>query len=91
MRDALSLFPIVQGNNVAFENLGEHAFFRILETIPSNGALIATSDTDIQIKEYYFLENDKKSDETEENQVPVYADEEFTEEEFIQIKTDFES
>ena len=91
IREALSSFPIVQGNNVAFDNLGEYAFFRILETIPSSGALIVTSDTDIQIKEYYFLENDKKSVEDEENPEPIYTDEEFTEEEFLQIKTDFES
>ena len=58
IKEALALFPIIQGDNVVFENLGECVFFRILETIPSNSALITTSKTDVQIKEYYFLKKD---------------------------------
>ena len=66
-------------------------FFRILETIPSNSALITTSKTDVQIKEYYFLEKDKKLENASENLKQSYANDEFTEEEFLQIKIDFES
>ena len=84
-------FPIIQDTNVAFENLGEHVFFRILETIPSNRPLIVTSDTEIRVKDYYFLEPDKKLDDAEENPELTITDEEFTEEEFLQIKTYFES
>ncbi len=86
---AMISFPIIQDSNVAFENLGEHVFFRILETIPPNRPLIVTSDTEIQIKDYYFLEPDKKSDDSEENPELTITDEEFTEEEFLQIKTNF--
>ena len=74
-----------------FENLDGYAFFRVLETIPSNSALIVTSKTDFQIKEYLFLENDKKLDDTSENTEQSYTNDEFTEKEFLQIKTDFES
>ena len=91
IKETLKSFPIIQGENVAVENLGEHVFFRILETIPSDSALITTSDTDIQIKEYYFLEEDKKSEDIPKNLKPRYANEKFTEEEFFQIKMDFEN
>ena len=91
IKEALTLFPIIQGDNVVFENLDEHVFFRILETIPSNSALITTSKTDVQIKEYYFLEKDKKLRDISENLKQSYTNDEFTEEEFLQIKTDFES
>jgi transitional endoplasmic reticulum ATPase len=90
IKEAMTSFPIIQDSNVAFENLGEHVFFRILETIPPNRPLIVTSDTEIQIKDYYFLESDKKSDDEEKNPELTITDEEFTEEEFLQIKTDFE-
>jgi transitional endoplasmic reticulum ATPase len=90
IKEALTSFPIIQDNNVAFENLGEHVFFRIIETIPSNRPLIVTSNTKIQIKDYYFLEPDKKSEDAEENPELIITDEEFTEEEFLQIKADFE-
>jgi hypothetical protein len=89
--EALTLFPIIQGDNVVFENLDEHVFFRILETIPSNRALITTSKTDVQIKEYYFLKKDEKLEDSSENLKQSYTDDEFTEEEFLQIKIDFES
>ena len=91
IKEALTLFPITQGDNFVLENLDEHVFFRILETIPSNRALITTSKTDFQIKEYYFLEKDKKSEDTSENLKQNYSDDEFTEEEFLQTKIDFES
>lgn len=91
IRESLAWFPITQGDNIVFENLGEHIFFRILETNPSNIALIVTSKTDLQIKEYFFLENDKKLDNTLDNTKQSYVDDEFTEEEFLQIKIDFES
>ena len=91
IKEALTLFPIIQGDNVVFENLDEHVFFRILETIPSNSALITTSKTDVQIKEYYFLKKDKKLDDSSENLKQNYSDDKFTEEEFLQIKIDFES
>ena len=91
IKEALTLFPIIQGDNVVFENLDEHVFFRILETIPPNSALITTSKTDVQIKEYYFLKKDKKSDDSSENLKQNYSDDEFTEEEFLQIKIDFET
>ena len=91
IKNTLTLFPIIQGDNVVFENLDEHVFFRILETIPSNSALITTSKTDIQIKEYYFLEKDKKLEDTSENLKQSYTNDEFTEKEFLQIKIDFES
>jgi len=91
IKEALTLFPVIQGDNVVFENLGEPVFFRILETIPSNSALITTPKTDVQIKEYYFLERDKKSEDASENLKPSYANDEYTEEEFLQIKIDFES
>ena len=74
-----------------FENLDEHVFFRILETIPSNTALITTSKTDVQIQEYYFLKKDEKLDDSSENLKQNYSDDEFTEEEFLQTKIDFES
>jgi len=74
-----------------FENLDEPVFFRILETIPSNSALITTSKTDVQIKEYYFLKKDEKLDDSSENLTQNYSDDEFTEEEFLQTKIDFES
>ncbi len=92
IKDALITFPIVQENNVAFENLGEYVFFRILETIPPNRPLIATSDTEIHVKDYYFLEPDKKHDDKDEEEgleIKI-TDEEFTEEEFLRIKTIFE-
>jgi transitional endoplasmic reticulum ATPase len=91
IKEAMISFPIIQDSNVAFENLGEYVFFRILETIPPNRPLIVTTDTEIQIKDYYFLEPDKKSDDDDENPELTITDEEFTEEEFLQIKTDFES
>jgi len=91
IKDALTLFPIIQGDNVVFENLDEHVFFRILETIPSNSALITTSKTDVQIKEYYFLEKNKKLEGASENLKQSYSNDEFTEKEFLQIKMDFES
>ena len=91
IKEALTLLPIIQGDNIVFENLDEPVFFRILETIPSNSALITTSKTDVQIKEYYFLERDKKSEDPSENLKQNYADDEFTEEEFLQIKIDFGS
>ena len=91
IKDALTLFPIIQGDNVVFENLDEHVFFRILETIPSNSALITTSKTDVEFKEYYFLEKDKKLEDSSENLKQSYTDDEFTEDEFLQIKMDFES
>ena len=91
IKEALTWFPIIQGDNVVFENLDGYAFFRVLETIPSNSALIVTSKTDFQIKEYLFLENDKKLDDTSENTEQSYTNDEFTEKEFLQIKTDFES
>jgi len=91
IKEALTLFPIIQGDNVVLENLDEHVFFRILETIPSNSALITTSKTDVQIKEYYFLEKDKKLEDTSENLKQSYTNDEFTEKEFLQIKIDFES
>ena len=93
IRDALISFPVIQDNNVAFENLGEHVFFRILETIPPNRPLITASDTEIQVKDYYFLESDKKSDENDDDQEGLeikITDEEFTEEEFLRIKASFE-
>jgi len=91
IKEALTLFPIIQGDNVVFENLDEHVFFRILETIPSNTALIITSKTDVQIQEYYFLKKDEKLDDSSENLKQNYSDDEFTEEEFLQTKIDFES
>ena len=91
IKEALTLFPIIQGDNVVFENLDEHVFFRILETIPSNTALITTSKTDVQIQEYYFLKKDEKLDDSSENLKQNYSDDEFTEEEFLQTKIDFES
>jgi len=91
IKEALTLFPIIQGDNVVFENLGERVFFRILETIPSNSALITTSKTDVQIKEYYFLKKDEKLEDSSENLKQSYSEYEFTEEEFLQIKIDFES
>ncbi|MDH3780230.1 MAG: hypothetical protein OES15_05165 [Nitrosopumilus sp.] len=91
IKEALTLIPIIQGDNIVFENLDEPVFFRILETIPSNSALITTSKTDVQIKEYYFLEKDKKLENASENLKQSYANDEFTEEEFLQIKIDFES
>jgi len=91
IKEALTLFPIIQDDNVVFENLGKHVFFRILESVPSNNALITTSETDFQIKEYYFLNKDKKLEDGSENLKQSYADDEFTEEEFLQIKIDFES
>ena len=91
IKEALTLFPIIQGDNVVFENLDEHVFFRILETIPSNTALITTSKTDVQIQEYYFLKKDEKLDDSLENLKKNYSDDEFTEEEFLQTKIDFES
>jgi transitional endoplasmic reticulum ATPase len=90
IKEAMKLFPIIQDSNVAFESLGEYVFFRILETIPPSRPLIVTSDTEIRIKDYYFLEPDKKSEDVEENPELVITDEEFTEEEFLQIKADFE-
>ena len=74
-----------------FENLGKHVFFRILESVPPNSALITTSETDFQIKEYFFLKKDKKLDDTSENIKQSYTNDEFTEKEFLQIKMDFES
>ena len=91
IKEALTLIPIIQGDNIVFANLDEPVFFRILETIPSNSALITTSKTDVQIKEYYFLEKDKKLENASENLKQSYANDEFTEEEFLQIKIDFES
>ncbi|MDH3793729.1 MAG: hypothetical protein OER78_01485 [Nitrosopumilus sp.] len=91
IKEALTLFPIIQDDNVVFENLGKHIFFRILESVPSNSVLITTSETDFQIKEYYFLNKDKKLEDGSENLKQSYADDEFTEEEFLQIKIDFES
>ena len=91
IKEVLTLFPIIQGDNVVFENLDEHVFFRILETIPSNTALITTSKTDVQIQEYYFLKKDEKLDDSSENLKQNYSDDEFTEEEFLQTKIDFES
>ena len=91
IKEALTLFPIIQDDNVVFENLGKHVFFRILESVPSNNALITTSETDFQIKEYYFLNKDKKLEDGSENLKQSYADDEFTEEGFLQIKIDFES
>ena len=90
IKEVMKSFPIIQDNNVVFESLGEYVFFRILETIPSSRPLIVTSDTEIRIKDYYFLEPDKKSEDTEENIELTIIDEEFTEEEFLQIKADFE-
>jgi len=91
IKEALTLFPIIQDDNVVFENLGKHIFFRILESVPSNSVLITTSETDFQIKEYYFLNKDKKLEDGSENLKQSYADDEFTEEGFLQIKIDFES
>jgi len=91
IKEALTLFPIIQGDNVVFENLDEHVFFRILETIPSNSALITTSKTDVQIEEYYFLKKDEQLEDSSENLTQSYIDDEFTEEEFLQLKIDFES
>jgi len=91
IKEALTLFPIIHDDNVVFENLGKHVFFRILESVPSNSALITTSETDFQIKEYYFLNKDKKLEDGSENLKQSYADDEFTEEGFLQIKIDFES
>ena len=76
--------------SVSSKSLFFFLFFRILETIPSNSALITTSKTDVQIKEYYFLEKDKKLEDTSENLKQSYTNDEFTEEEFLQIKIDFE-
>ena len=90
IKEVMKSFPIIQDNNVVFESLGEYVFFRILETIPSSRPLIVTSDTEIRIKDYYFLEPDKKSEDKEENPELTITDEEFTEEEFLQIKSDFE-
>ena len=90
IKDAMRSFPIIQDSNVAFENLGERVFFRILETVPSNSPLIVASDTEIQIGDYYFLEPDEKPDDEEENPELVITDDEFTEEEFLKIKGDFE-
>ncbi|QMU55149.1 MAG: hypothetical protein GKS07_09820 [Nitrosopumilus sp.] len=90
IKESMKSFPIVQNSNIAFESLGEHVFFRILETIPSSRPLIVTSDTEISIKDYYFLEPDKKSEDAEENPKLVIVDEELTEKEFLQIKSDFE-
>ena len=91
IKEALTLFPIIKDDNVVFENLGKHVFFRILESIPPNSALITTSETDFQIKEYYFLKKDKKLEEGSKNLKQSYTDDEFTEEVFLQIKTNFES
>jgi len=91
IKEALTFFPIIQGDNVVFENLDEHVFYRVLETIPSNSVLITTSNTDIQITEYYFLEKDKKLDETSENLKQSYDYDKLTEEEFLQIKSNFKS
>jgi len=88
IKEALIGFSIIQGDNIVLENLDEQVFFRILETIPSNGALMITSKTKFQIKEYFFLENDEKSDITG-NRKQSYA-QEFTEEEFLHVKTCFE-
>ena len=91
IKEALTLFPIIKDDNVVFENLDKHVFFRILESIPPNSALITTSETDFQIKEYYFLKKDKKLENGSKNLKQSYTDDEFTEEVFLQIKTDFES
>ena len=90
IKEAMKSFPIIQDSNVVFESLGEYIFFRILETIPPCKPLIVTSDTEIRIKDYYFLESDKKLDDAEEKPELTITDEEFTEEEFLQIKADFE-
>ncbi|MCH9658283.1 hypothetical protein K0U27_06245 [archaeon] len=90
IKEMMKSFPIVQDTNVAFESLGEHVFFRIVETVPPRRPLIVTSDTQILIKDYYFLEPDKKSDDAEESPEITITDEEFTEEEFLQIKAEFE-
>lgn len=87
--DMMSL-AIIQDSNVTLENLGEYVFYRILETVPSNRPLIVTSDTKIQVKDYYFLEPDKKSDDEDKNPEIAITDEEFTEDEFIKIKAEFE-
>ena len=89
IKEALTLFPIIQDDNVVFENLGKRVFFRILESVPPNSALITTSETDFQIKEYFFLKKDKKLDDTSENIKQSYTNDEFTEKEFLQIKLDF--
>ncbi|MDH3339773.1 MAG: hypothetical protein OEL84_00655 [Nitrosopumilus sp.] len=83
-------FPIIQGDNIVLENLDEQVFFRILETIPSNRPLTITSKTEFQINEYFFLENDEKSDNTTENREQSYGNDEFTEEDFLHVKTCFE-
>ena len=90
IRETMKSFPIIQDTNVAFENLEERIFFRIVETVPPRRPLIVTSDTRILIKDFYFLEPDKKSEDVEEGPELTIADEEFTEEEFLQMKAGFE-
>ncbi len=91
IKEVLTSVPIIQGDNVVFENLGENVFFRIIETVPSHSALITTSKTDVQVKEYYFLEENKKAEDMSENLKQNHVDDKLTEEEFLKIKMEFES
>ena len=85
IKEALTWFPVIQGDNVVFENFDGNSFFRIIQTIPPDSAVVVTSKTDLEIKEYLFLKENKKLDEPEKN-----FNDEFTEEEFLQIKRNYE-
>lgn len=85
IKEALTWFPITQRGYVVFENFDGNSFFRIIQTIPLNSPVITTYKTDLEIKEYLFLKENKKSDESDD-----YNDE-FTEDEFLQIKRNYES
>ena len=84
IKEATIGIPMIAGDNIVFENMNEFLFFRIVQTVPSNNAVIVTPRTTFQIEDYFFIK-DNSSDDTEER----YDDEEITLEEFQQLKANF--
>lgn len=86
LKEALDGIPLIKGDNIAFENLNEFLFFRVIGTMPSSNVVVVTPKTIFQIKDYFFIkEETSSSDDTEER----YDDEEITLEEFQEMKADF--
>ena len=80
VKERLLGYPIVQGDIIAIESMREFSYFRVEKT-DVQGPSVIMPGTDFEIGEYLFISN--RAEEFDDA-------EEFTEQEFNRIKTEFE-
>ena len=81
VKERLLGYPVVQGDIIAIESLREFSYFRVEKT-DSEGVSVIMPETDLMVGEYLFISN--KEEESGQ------YDEVLTEQEFGEIKKEFE-